>query len=447
MANGFFYLMCLAVTLIAASTAQFAAAGIAARQAGVELRRRRAADVRGLRQAAQVARLTSELQSAPAAEGVAWRVMEVAEIIDESRDCRSFYLVDPYGQPLPGFLPGQHVLVRPALSGGLQTTRCYSLSSAPAAGYWRITVKREPEAGSQPSGVAVERLRPARNRGQTGGLSRWLHAHIGVGDCLLVGGPNGHFALTPDHERPLILLAAGVGVTPLASMLRWSLEHTPQRPVHLLYQVADAEHWPLGRELHALVAAATACRVTTYFSRLTPSDVAEISVPPLTGMGADQVAGAACLMPGKFDGLQAVQGMTSGAADFYLCGPPEWMKNLSSELVASGIAPQRLHQEAFAAPRATAAQSPAEIACGLQVRFEASGVQACWGTTDHSLWEMAREHHVHIPSGCLSGVCGCCRVKLLAGKVAYDRPPAVDLPANECLACIARPVTDCRIDA
>ena len=160
----------VAVSLIAFSAAQFVSFGISSGRATVQARSRRALDLRGLRQAAEIARLNSDLQSATAASSVQWRVMEVAEVVDESEDCRSFYLIDPYRQPLPDFFPGQHLMVRPALAGAYQTTRCYSISSSPDRRYWRITVKRQ-----------ASELRESR-RTVNGQLSAWLHETIHAGD-------------------------------------------------------------------------------------------------------------------------------------------------------------------------------------------------------------------------------------------------------------------------
>ena len=449
MSLGVSLLMMAAVGLIAASTCQFLAIGIASGRACANARGRRAADLRGLRQAAQVARLNSELQSSQASVGVSWRVMEVAEFTDESADCRSFYLVDPYRQPLPTFLPGQHLMVRPALAGAYQTLRCYSLSSAPDPRYWRITVKRQ--AAAAPSNGSVV---PLSTSPSEGGLSVWLHSNIGVGDCLLVGGPNGHFHLDPQSDRPLVLLAAGVGVTPIASMLRWSMQHTPQRPVRLLYQAKDLQHWPLGPALHHWTRQFPSCRVTSFFSRVSQAELFAIGDaanvdPPFS------VEHRGELVSGKLDVHRALQASDwhlgdPVACDYYLCGPNRWMEDQRQALLTAGIPAGQIHWESFGAASsptdssAPVSQQPATKKC--QIHFAVSEVTAESLTGEQSLWEIARANSVAIPSGCLSGVCGCCRVKLLSGSVSYDREHAIELAEDECLACIARPQSDCGID-
>ncbi len=436
-----------AVSLIAMGGTHFLTVGFSASRALLRVIRQRDLELRELRQAAQIARLTSELQFAgsdcskpgattetsTAGSSVQWRVMEVAEIIVESSDCRSYYLIDPYRQPLPDFLPGQHVLVRPALAGAYQTTRCYSLSSSPDRRYWRITVKRQ---SAEPSATTTANLRRAQN----GGLSGWLHETIGIGDCLLVGGPSGHYFLADNHTKPLVLLAAGVGITPLASMLRWSMEHHPKRPIALLYQAKDLAHWPLGRTLHSWLASSTNCRIQSYFSRESNESLADF-------YARQQPAVLGQLLPGKFGHAQVLAAQPSSDCDYFLCGPNAWMDALRTSLTAAGVEPNQIHWESFGSAGAPVQKAEVSIANAVPVRFEHSQIEALWYDAEQSLWELAREHQVAIPNGCLSGVCGSCKVKLLAGQIEYDRPVSLELAEDECLSCVARPLTSCCIDA
>jgi len=385
--------------------------------------------VRDLRNKVELARLQSSLSSSEPADGqLPWRVLEVAEIVQESDDCRSYYLVDPYGGELPGFQPGQYLMLRPALAGSYQTTRCYSLSSAPDPRFWRVTVKRE----------AAPDVVSSRSPRRQGGLSAWLHDTIQAGDYLMVGGPAGQFYLPEGNQQPLVLLAAGIGVTPMCSMLRWSLEHTPDRQVSLLFQAQDVDHWPLGSHLHQWQAF-PAANVVSYFSRMEANEVAQIQGDHL-----------GTLQPGRFTGQMATAMPRGNEADYFLCGPDAWMTAIRSQLVDSGIPAEQIHWESFgAAPseqktRANGeAQNNSSPAC---VRFAHSDIDAQWQGSQ-SLWELARENSVEIPSGCLNGVCGCCRVRLLQGSVSHEKPVALELGQNECLSCIAVPNGDVVVDA
>jgi len=363
----------------------------------------------------------------PTSRGTAvdWRVMEVAEIVDESDDCRSFYLADPNGQQLPDFRPGQYVMVRPAIAGAYQTTRCYSLSTSPNARYWRITVKRQ------------ETEYPPTRRDQDGALSQWLHRTIHPGDCLLIGGPSGQFFLPEESDRHLVLIAAGVGITPMASMLRWSLENRPEHHVTLLYQAKDLDHWPLGESLHAWQANFSNCHVRSFFSRLDDSELSRCTA---------HISGS--LTSGKFDSSDVIGAFNPTQCDYYMCGPDTWMESIRTGLFASGVDAQHVHWESFGTTTETQPSSTSSPqTAALAVRFEHSDLNAQWSDPDQTIWELARESQVEIPSGCLSGVCGCCRVKLVSGEVQYDRPVSIELADDECLTCITRPKTAIVVDA
>lgn len=384
-----------------------------------------------LQQAAELVRLNSQLQTTKS--GQEWRVMEVAECEDESEDCRSFYLIDPSGQPLPSFLPGQFIMVRPALAGDYQATRCYSLSSAPDTRYWRITVKRQFAEGDDQA-VAARSKRPRKGR-----LSQWLHDEINVGDCLLVHGPGGSFHLPPASEiqcsEPLVLLGAGVGVTPMASMLRWTLQQHPQRPVYLFLQAKDLSHWPLGQVLHDWQASSQNLQAFTYFSRETAEFLAGITNIPGELRAGRFAASDLCQLVGELK-----------TSEYYMCGPDAWMKSMGESLNDIGVEEARIHWESFGPPEQNLTPSSVPTA-GLQVEFAHSKQSATWDDPEQSLWELARECDVEIASGCLSGVCGACRVQLLEGDVEYSRSVGVELAENECLSCIARPCSPLKVDA
>jgi hypothetical protein len=221
----------------------------------------------------------------------------------------------------------------------------------------------------------------------------------------------------------------------MASMLRWSLEVTPERPVTLLYQAKDAEHWPLGRTLHAWQSTAENMSMHTFFSRLSPEDLeAE----------AQQIPGELHL--GKLDGQIAAQLTTSPDADYYMCGPDGWMEQIREQLQAAGVEASHIHWESFGS--AVTPSAPCTLETGThEVTFSLSDVKATWQDPEQTLWELAQANEVILPSGCLSGACGSCRVRLLAGQVQYDRSISIELANDECLTCIARPVSAVTIEA
>ena len=149
----------VAFGLIGLAVGQFFVSNISLRR----MRRRqssiRQTQLEQLRYATKIARLNSQLSTSGSDQQRQWRVMEVLKVIDESKDAKSFYLADPNQQALPAFHPGQYLMIRPALAGKYQATRCYSLSVAPNSKLWRITVKKQ---------ATVEPLKQDR---KSGGLS------------------------------------------------------------------------------------------------------------------------------------------------------------------------------------------------------------------------------------------------------------------------------------
>ena len=204
------------------------------------------------------------------ASNLGWQVVEVIETVDESADCRSFYLRDPSGKRLPAFQPGQFIAVRPALGGARQPTRCYSLSDSPAQPWWRITVKlQQPPMPDDVHHSGATGLTSLRRTTAASGLSHWLHQHISVGDSLLVNGPSGTFlsGLERHANRPIVLLAAGIGITPVVSMVKHLLETQPARPMKIYFQAQDQQHWPMGAMLHSWQLHCPGMQMNSYFSR------------------------------------------------------------------------------------------------------------------------------------------------------------------------------------
>ena len=385
-----------ATALLAIASSQFASASLATCRIALRARQRRFHTLKNLRNAAEIARLDSELQALSSKSSTLdWRIMEVAEVVAESADCRSFYLVDPYQQPLPDFRPGQYLMVRPAIAGEFQTTRCYSLSSSPDSRYWRITVKRLDSQATD-------------TRSTSGGLSSWLHENIQAGDCLLIGGPSGHFCLPADNTDPLVLIAAGVGVTPMASMLRWSLENTPNRPLVLLYQAQDVDHWPLGKHMHSWLTEFPKCRIISYFSRQSSQDLQK----QLVGLPGEWRSG-------KLTVADAVQALEYDNCNYFFCGPETWMSGLREGLAGAGVPPHRMHWESFGGEGNRKEQKLARtnaVTRAMLSFFERSQVRTTWSDPEQTLWELARENDISIPSGCLSGVCGSCKVPLVSWR-------------------------------
>lgn len=241
------------------------------------------------------------------------RQMRVRRKVRESADVVSLLLETPDGADLPGFTPGQHLPIELDVRGEHERVRrTYSLSGPPASDHYRISVKREPR------GVA----------------SRHLHDEVGERDLIDVRAPAGHFVLEAG-ERPVVLLSAGVGVTPMVGMLHALAGSGDARPVHFVHVARDGRHHAFAREIRRLAGARPGIRVHVSYSRPRPED----------RPGHDFDAA------GRLDGARVAAWVPDLDADFYLCGPIGFMTALQDDLERRGVAAGRIHSERFGPAR------------------------------------------------------------------------------------------------
>src|SRR6266849_5930187 len=251
--------------------------------------------------------LVPEAAAHPAAPG--FRPLAVAAIAQESADVLSLTMQSPEGQPLQTALPGQYVVLRlQPTAGGPSLFRSYSLSGPVSTERYRISVKVEP------NGVA----------------GTYLREHVQVGDALDVSSPRGSFILQ-SGERPVVLLSAGIGATPVLAMLYALAAAHSTRQVLWLHAARDGQHHPLAAEVRRLMGALTHGRSYVCYSRPGSRDK----------MGKDFDA-TGHLSRSAFDEVGVPQ-----EADVYLCGPTRFMADMKEALGTLGVAPERIHVEIF----------------------------------------------------------------------------------------------------
>jgi ferredoxin-NADP reductase/predicted pyridoxine 5'-phosphate oxidase superfamily flavin-nucleotide-binding protein len=342
-----------------------------------------------------------------------WRNLRVTRIVEESANIRSFYLAPGDGAGLPLFQAGQHLPIRLQLPGTSTTLiRTYSLSSAPSDGYWRISVKRE------------------------GAVSSYLHEHATVGDLLEARAPQGSFVVTADERRPLVLLAAGVGVTPLLSMLR-----------EVVYQ---GQRIRRTRRTYFVQSARTLAQLpfkdeVTELSRQAGEALSVLRL--LSQPEAHAREGADFERTGRID-IQLLKALLPfDDFDFYLCGPSRFTQDLYDSLRALRIDDARIHAESFGPSTlrrqpdpgsASHAQPPAATG-PVPVLFAQSAKQARWTPESGSLLELAESRGLNPEFSCRGGSCGTCSTRLVSGQVHYPIPPAELPPSGEVLICCAIP--------
>ena len=354
-----------------------------------------------------------------------WRKFRVAkrEFEDTARSQCSFHLEPVDGAPLPPFKPGQFLTFSlqvtdhsSAATGGQRAiTRCYSLSDRPQPASYRITIKRVTTPVDRPD------VPP-------GASSSHFHDHVHDGDVLEVKAPSGHFFIDPDPSVPAVLVAGGIGITPMMSMLRWCLAEQPGRTVHLYYGVRNGDDHAFKPVLEQLAASQPNLHLHAVYSRPGPND--------LQGRDFHHA--------GHVDIDLLRRTLPHGRHQFYICGPAPMMESLVPALVEWGVPKEDIHFEAFGpASVRLAPAGPPEAASGLaapvNVQFSRSGRTLAWDGRDESLLDFAERHGVAVDSGCRSGSCGTCETKLLSGTVAYPNPPDHDVAAGHCLMCVGTP--------
>lgn len=348
------------------------------------------------------------------------------EMEDAAQQICSFYLQPEDGLPLPAFRLGQFLTFRldlPTSDGKTeQVIRCYSLSDAPHTGFYRVSIKRV--------------LAPTGSGYPPGQSSNYFHDHVNVGDTLQVRAPGGHFHI--DHsDAPVVLIAGGIGITPMLSMLNGCMVERPGREVWLYYGVRNSTEVIQYAHLQALAGKHLNFRLRLCFS------------DPLLG---DQPE-CAPSHQGRIDVGLLRSELPLKPYHFYICGPTPMMESLVLGLEAWGVPDSRIHYEAFGpasikpAVGSTDMEFPTTTPSDIVVTFVKSGKEARWSPESGSLLEFAEAQGIAIASGCRAGGCGTCQTAIQSGEVVYQQSPDCDPEPGTCLMCVCTPRTHVKLEA
>jgi MOSC domain-containing protein YiiM/ferredoxin-NADP reductase len=345
--------------------------------------------------------------------------LRIARIDRECEDVISLVLQPTDGRALTVALPGQFVVVRlRPRPDGAELFRSYSLSGPASDEQYRISVKIEPR----------------------GAAGTYLSTGVPVGAVLDVSEPRGSFTLQPGNN-PVVLLSAGIGATPVLAMLHALAGTSSPREVWWLHCARNSKAHSFASEAAQLVGALSSGRSHIWYSRALPEDrtgvrydeTGHIDVPALERLGVPR------------------------DADFYICGPATFSRDLQAGLATWGVARDRIHSELFAGGPSlkpgvvgTVARAPhspeSEAGTGPLVSFARSGIAVRWRQEDQSLLELAEACDVPVRWSCRIGVCHNCETGLISGRVAYQ-PQPLDAPAaGNILICCSRPQEDVVID-
>jgi ferredoxin-NADP reductase len=377
---------------------------------------------------AQVAETKLRCKSAEQAES-GWNGIRKFSVVKKVRECddvNAFYLKPHDGRALPAFKPGQYLTFQLDLPGrDKPLIRCYSLSDCNDGrkDYYRVTIKKEktpPDKPDVPHGAG----------------SSYFTDVVKEGDILNVKAPTGHFCLDLAKSNPIVLLAGGVGITPMLCMANAIAESGSKREVYFFFGARNRSEHIHKDELEKLAAANENIHLHIAYSKPGPNDV----------KGKDfQHEGRVSI-----ELLKEV--LPSNNFEYYLCGSGAFMKSLTDGLEAWGVPDKDVHFEAFgpATVKKKAAQPTQAETTHLQkvmITFARSGKTVRWEPISENLLEFAKSQGVKIDSGCCAGGCGSCAVAVKSGEVAYLKKPDMTPDAGSCLTCVCRPKNDLVLDA
>jgi ferredoxin-NADP reductase/MOSC domain-containing protein YiiM/ferredoxin len=348
-----------------------------------------------------------------------FRPLRVARVDREAANVVSLSIEQTDGAPLPAALPGQFLVLRLRTTpNGLMLLRNYSMSGTPGATTYRVSVKRE----------------------TNGVVSSYLYDHVHAGDIFEVSAPRGGFTLG-SGDAPVVLLSAGIGATPVLAMLHSLSSAASRREVWWIYGARSRAEHPFAKESRGLLQTLVNSRSHIVYSKPDSGDepgvdydsVGHVDTPLLDRLGVTR------------------------DADFYLCGPPSFLKQLTQGLKTWGADSTRIHEEVFGSEASITpgiapsshppVHAPAgEPGAGPQISFIRSGLTVPWDSRFSSLLELAEACDVPVQWSCRTGVCHTCECSLIGGTVNYEPDPLEPPGTGNVLICCSRPSGDVEVD-
>ena len=339
--------------------------------------------------------------------------LRVESIVNETPLVKTYRLRSPGEGSLPfTFLPGQFLNVAFGI-GGARMNRSYSISSSPnAREYVELSVKREPR----------------------GAVSRHISDLVDVGDEIEAGGPVGTFTFTGTEADSVVLISAGVGITPMMCVSRYLSEGAWPGDIFFIYACRTPADFVFQNAISALE------RQNQNFHV-----VVTMSKPGPEWKGPQGRIGKELL-------IQAVPNLASRRV--HLCGPPAMMEATKAILIEIGVAPDRLKTEQFGAVKPSpgtpgTSAKPTAPATGPLVTFS-KNTKSSKIHTDQTILELSEELGIGIEFSCRVGTCGVCKVKMTAGEVDMAVQDALDDDDKKngiILACQAKPKAEVTVEA
>ncbi len=338
--------------------------------------------------------------------------LRVSEVFDETPNVKTFRLTDPSGGRLPfNYLPGQFATIT-IEQDGRQTKRSYTIASAPTKrDYCEITVKREPK----------------------GIVSCYLHEHVRPGDSLQITAPSGRFTFTGENTRGIVLIAGGVGVTPLMSVVRYLTDRAWPGDIYFLFACKTEKDIIFHDEIEFLVR-----RHSNFHVRMVLEEPSAVSGQSYsTGRISKEIL-AECI-PDIMSHL------------IHICGPPQMMESVKQIMAELGVPDEHIHTEIFIGPQSLSKSDHRnDPERGMTAVNFVRSKKVAIVTPDKTVLEASEDIGVDIDYSCRAGYCGICKTKQLEGEVEMAVDDALteeEKAENLILACQAKPKGDIAVDA
>jgi len=347
-----------------------------------------------------------------------FRRLRITRLVEETSAVTSIYLAAEDGAPLPRPQAGQFLTLRVSAADDPAPVRSYSLSAGPETAGYRISVKRESH----------------------GLVSAYLHTQLRVGATIEVAAPRGDFHLAPGNN-PVLLISAGIGVTPVLAMLHELAGGPSDRPVWWIHTARDAGRHVFAVEAHRLIESLAHGHEQVFY----------------TAPGAEIDPGQATVTRGRLDPATLGGLGIPTDATAYLCGPAGFTVAIRDALVGLGLSRAEVHSELFGAhpavnpgitdiSRTPPHQPPGSIGDGPQITFARSGLSARWSKRYPALLELAEACDVPTRWSCRTGVCHTCVTPLLSGAITYSPDPLERPAPGTALLCCSQPTGDLVVD-
>lgn len=327
-----------------------------------------------------------------------WRSFTLLSAEDESRSIRSFRFKPTDNSKIDDYLAGQHVSIR-VKQGSKKLTRQYTLTSSSDDDYYQISVKLEPK----------------------GKVSSLLHQQLQVGDQVEIKAATGNFVLNTQSKRPVLLIGAGVGITPIYAMAKSLVQQNYPQQIEVWHSTSSMKERAFYSEFrHMFLSHAN----LNYLSFITGG---EPSSESFERRGRIQKQDYQTLADLK-------------AYDIYLCGPQGFMQAQYTLLTELGVNEQHIFSETFG-PSVLKKRPNPQMPKSARVIFSSSNLDTQWQPDKGSLLEFAEKQGLEPEYSCRSGSCGSCKVAVLAGSVSYTHPPEIQVDNQHALLCCSVPAS------